>query len=82
MIVCVCNNINCKTIRKAVGDKPEDATYTGTYKKLGHRPKCGKCMESFNQLLAEMRADKAAQQDQNSANDKKPRRRYRLLIVK
>ncbi|WP_119167962.1 (2Fe-2S)-binding protein [Algihabitans albus] len=49
MIVCVCNNLNCRKVREAV-----DAgalSCAKVYLHHGVRPQCGRCIDTVREML-------------------------------
>ena len=58
MIICVCNAINCKSVRAAVeagADSPK-----AVQAHHGCRFQCGKCRPSIGEMLADTANDQAA----------------------
>lgn len=51
MIMCVCNRINCKSVREAVDAGARSPNQVQTYH--GCKFKCGKCSCSIGELVAE-----------------------------
>ena len=51
MYVCICNNINCKKIDKALNAGISESKKVYSY--FNCKPKCGKCVQFMNDLIKE-----------------------------
>ncbi|ACJ00785.1 (2Fe-2S)-binding protein [Rhodospirillum centenum] len=51
MYVCVCNAINCRTVKRCVDDGA--ASIGGVFKATGKTPQCGRCFSTMREMIAE-----------------------------
>lgn len=51
MIVCVCNAINCKSVRRSVDDGAR--SIAGVFKSCGKTPQCGRCFTTIRGMVSE-----------------------------
>jgi len=51
MYVCVCNAINCKTVRTLA--ERGAGTVAGVFKATGKSPQCGRCFTTMREMLDE-----------------------------
>lgn len=51
MYVCVCNAINCKTVRRAAENGA--GTVAGVFKSVGKTPQCGRCFTTMRGMIEE-----------------------------
>lgn len=49
MYVCVCNAINCKTVRKAA--EGGATSISGVFKHAGKQPQCGRCFPTMREMI-------------------------------
>lgn len=49
MYVCVCNAINCKTVRKAAEGGAR--SIAGVFKHAGKQPQCGRCFPMMREMI-------------------------------
>ncbi|MFV3131025.1 (2Fe-2S)-binding protein [Niveispirillum sp. KHB5.9] len=54
MYVCICNAINCKTVRKSVNDGA--GSVASVFKSCGKTPQCGRCFTTIRDMVGESRA--------------------------
>jgi len=53
MYVCICNAINCRTVRRTVDEGA--ANVSGVFKSLAKTPQCGRCFSTMRDIIAEQR---------------------------
>jgi bacterioferritin-associated ferredoxin len=51
MYVCVCNAINCRTVRQAVGEGAR--TVSAVFRSTGKAAQCGRCTATMRDMIAE-----------------------------
>lgn len=51
MYVCVCNAINCRTVRSAVGEGARSVSEV--FRSAGKRPQCGRCVDTMRDMISE-----------------------------
>lgn len=51
MYVCVCNAINCKSVRRTVEEGA--ASVAGVFKACGKSPQCGRCFTTIREMVGE-----------------------------
>ncbi|MDZ5650378.1 (2Fe-2S)-binding protein [Nitrospirillum sp. BR 11828] len=51
MYVCVCNAINCRTVRTHVGAGAQSVG--AVFKAQGCAPRCGKCFDTMREMIQE-----------------------------
>lgn len=51
MIVCVCNAINCKSVRRSVDDGAR--SIASVFKSCGKTPQCGRCFSTIRGMVGE-----------------------------
>lgn len=49
MYVCICNAINCKSVRRSVDDGA--ASVAGVFKACGKTPQCGRCFTTIREMV-------------------------------
>lgn len=54
MYVCVCNAINCKSVRRTVEEGA--ASVAGVFKACGKSPQCGRCFTTIREMVGEAAA--------------------------
>ncbi|WP_421709058.1 (2Fe-2S)-binding protein [Algihabitans sp.] len=55
VIVCVCNNLNCRKVREAVDAGA--ASCAKVYLHHGVRPQCGRCIDTVREMVQTASAD-------------------------
>jgi len=53
MYVCVCNAINCRTVRQAVSGGADSVS--SVFKHSGKKPQCGRCFTMIRDMVEEGR---------------------------
>ena len=53
MYVCICNAINCKTVRHSVNSGA--GSVAGVFKACGKTPQCGRCFSTIREMVGEGR---------------------------
>lgn len=53
MYVCICNAINCKTVRHSVNNGA--GSVAGVFKSCGKTPQCGRCFSTIREMVGESR---------------------------
>ena len=51
MYVCICNAINCKTVRRTVEDGA--SSIAGVFKACGKTPQCGRCFTTIKEMVGD-----------------------------
>lgn len=54
MYVCICNAINCKTVRRTVEDGA--SSIASVFKACGKTPQCGRCFTTIREMVGETKA--------------------------
>lgn len=57
MYVCVCNAINCRTVKRVVQDGA--TSIAGVFKAAGKSPQCGRCFPTVRGMIEEHRCCQA-----------------------
>lgn len=51
MYVCICNAINCKTVRHSVNNGA--SSVAGVFKACGKTPQCGRCFTTIREMVGD-----------------------------
>lgn len=51
MYVCICNAINCKTVRHSVSNGA--GSIASVFKACGKTPQCGRCFSTIKEMVGE-----------------------------
>lgn len=51
MYVCICNAINCKTVRRTVEDGA--SSIASVFKACGKTPQCGRCFTTIKEMVGD-----------------------------
>ncbi|MGF1456665.1 MAG: bacterioferritin-associated ferredoxin [Alphaproteobacteria bacterium] len=58
MYICICHALKERDVREVLSEG--DLSIAGVYKKLGCRPRCGKCLGMMAEIVAAQGADETA----------------------
>lgn len=54
MYVCICNAINCKSVRRSVDGGA--GSVAGVFKACGKTPQCGRCFTTIREMVGSARS--------------------------
>jgi len=53
MYVCICNSLTDRDVRRAAQESGERRCPKSVYRRLGCRPRCGRCLSFAGEIIAE-----------------------------
>ena len=59
MIVCVCNAISDRSVRKTLATAPEISSPAAVHRAHGCKAQCGRCLPSLAELISEAKLETA-----------------------